>query len=63
MKIAEFSLHRHEKHRLCEQKTSSPKPTSTGTPAKGDKLEHVHTAPEWTKDRAESEDKLSLQVL
>ena len=55
MKIAESSSDSHEGLRNHEQKSSGPDPTSTESPAEGDKLEDVHTAPDWTNDRAESE--------
>ena len=59
MKIAEYSSHLHEENELHEQKTSSPEPTSTASPAKGEgvKLDDVHPNPDSTKGGAETKDR------
>jgi hypothetical protein len=58
-KIAEISSLPREGLGHHEQETPSPEPTSTDSPAEGDKLEDVHTALDWSDDRAESEVKMA----
>lgn len=53
VKIAEFSSHTHEGSGPREQQTSTPEPTLTETPAKGDMLVDLSTASDETKDTAE----------
>lgn len=61
-KIAEFCSHPREGLGHHGQKTPSAEPTSTDSLAEDDKLEDVHTAPDRTDNRAESEVKESAEV-